>query len=561
MKKKFTGENHLIFIGLAVFLLSGQLFAKEGNRNLSCHPHFLEMLWSKQGTSVADKKMMTSRFLDHCKDYYKDEVVDRVDVLKEMQDDTYPFDKLPQVKDFKYKLPSGLIVEGKVALKDNTKRPMIIILPGKLSDYKAPGSIQAFKYLFEQGPFHVLILNNITSEQFMVKNRQVLFGSVEEAHHLYGIAEAIKKNEFNFSHLVETLHVYGESLGGQATLYASIYNSQARDPALDSVLVGCPPANLFKATDGVFNRKSTGSVYSTFEAGKINKAFHKKAVDHFESVLAQVPSLERTATVNGRTPEKSEWTNMLAESSYDHYVDRIQKTWPSLFVETIAKVKPKEVNRNLVASKFWQWNNVNNYHQFSRTPALVYSSDDDFVVESAKHAHSLEDHSKNNPTLNFIRFKGGSHCALHGGMGHALAGSFMRGYFLGQAKKPSDYVELQTPELSKQGIEIDLKEEYLKDFSWSYNESTKSITLQFVKREKGVWFTKLARPIISESFTIDEKTLGLEVPVLSRGASNEEHAYVGEWIKASIVVLNKDGKDFAHYGGTANSLLVKNNSI
>lgn len=146
-------------------------------------------------------------------------------------------------------LPGNVKLKGLLALKgDFKRRPFVILRTGIFS------SIEDFRpergwlmMLFEQAPFNVLVLENMTSGDFIANNNQFSFGGYDEGIQNILLAQLLKNPTEPLSRLVDSVHVFGMSLGGHGVLFSSLlnkYNSVPGHPLIQSFMAMCPVVNL-----------------------------------------------------------------------------------------------------------------------------------------------------------------------------------------------------------------------------------------------------------------------------------------------------------------------------
>jgi hypothetical protein len=159
----------------------------------------------------------------------------------------------PQVHPFMrrvvVRLPGNVKLKGLLGLKGDFKaRPFVIMRLGIFS------SIEDFKperawamMMFEQSPFNVLLLENMSSGDFVADNSQFAFGGYDEGFQNILVAKLLQDPMQPISRLVDSVHIFGVSLGGHGTLFASLlndFNSPKNRPLIQSFSAMCPVVNL-----------------------------------------------------------------------------------------------------------------------------------------------------------------------------------------------------------------------------------------------------------------------------------------------------------------------------
>lgn len=146
-------------------------------------------------------------------------------------------------------LPGNVRLKGLLALKGDLKpRPFVILRLGIFSSVEDFLPERAWlMMLFEQSPFNVLVLENMTSGDFVIDNKQFSFGGYDEGIQNILIARMLRDTNEPLSKIIDSVHMFGISLGGPGVLFSSLlskYNSPAKEPLIQSYMALCPVVNL-----------------------------------------------------------------------------------------------------------------------------------------------------------------------------------------------------------------------------------------------------------------------------------------------------------------------------
>ena len=142
-------------------------------------------------------------------------------------------------------LPGGIKLKGLLLLKGDTKpRPMVVVRLGIFSSVEEflPERYLAMQ-LFEQSPFNVLIVENMTSPDFIANNFSLSLGGYDEGLQNILIAKLLRDSLEPLSRLVHSVHFVGVSLGGHGVLFASLLN-QFNGNNINSFTGICPVVHL-----------------------------------------------------------------------------------------------------------------------------------------------------------------------------------------------------------------------------------------------------------------------------------------------------------------------------
>lgn len=163
----------------------------------------------------------------------------------------YNIDENPFFHRTVFLLPDGQKLKAVLALKDEKRRPLVIVRAGITGNVEEAFAERFFLYqLFERGFFHVLLVENMTGADYIHFNRSLSFGGLAEAYQNIFLAQLFKSNSQPLSRLIESVHLMGLSLGGQGVLTAAWMARYQKNPKLfGSFMAFCPLVN----TTATFN--------------------------------------------------------------------------------------------------------------------------------------------------------------------------------------------------------------------------------------------------------------------------------------------------------------------
>lgn len=158
----------------------------------------------------------------------------------------YPLDSSPFMKRMLITLPNGQKLKAVLALKDQKKRPFVVFRMGITGNTEEAFAERFFYYhLFERGFSHFLMIENMTSSDFIHNNQTLEFGGQFEAYQNIWLAQKLRDPQESLSKLIESLHLVGVSLGGHGVLTAAWLQPAQKNPHLYQSFLGlCPLVNL-----------------------------------------------------------------------------------------------------------------------------------------------------------------------------------------------------------------------------------------------------------------------------------------------------------------------------
>lgn len=279
-----------------------------------------------------------------------------------------------------FNLPGNIKLKGYLALKgDRKKRPLVVLRLGIFS------SVEDFlpeRYLlmqlFEQSPFNVLVVENMTGPDFIADNDRFSFGGYDEGLQNILLAQILRNSDEPLNKLVDSLHFVGMSLGGHGVLFASLLNQQMAKPPIQSFLAICPVVNL----------KET--LHALEDGGAIERsAVNFWVSQRLEGLRLKVPSLAKISRFDVLPAMiKAQETSYRGGLSYDSVRIRLPEGMKD-------------------APDFWKMNDFWPLYRDVQAPVIVWSTEQDPIVPFAKNAENLH-----RPNIGVVPFSQGVHCTL-----------------------------------------------------------------------------------------------------------------------------------------------------
>lgn len=291
----------------------------------------------------------------------------------------YDFKKNPRIQRVVLHLPGRIRLKALLALKEGEqKRPFVVIRGGVFSsveDFMAERFLMV--HFFEESPYNVLLVENITGPDFIHNNESYSIGGYEEGIQNIHIARWLQNPKEPIHSLVKSVHFAGISLGGNGVLFASILNELNKTP-IQSFLLLCPVVNLEKTMRSRLSSES-------------NSFFKIKFINFWGSLRLQ---------------ELRQKTTRMKDAPTFHFLDQfvvdIEEQFKGGLSYEPSIQLPKDIEKN--KNQFWQANDFEKYLQDIRTPILVYATKNDPLVPLALNFDRL-----NLPKVLFSR---GTHCSF-----------------------------------------------------------------------------------------------------------------------------------------------------
>ncbi len=298
-------------------------------------------------------------------------------------------------------------------------RPLVIVKCGLQCELGNASLKYLLAILYDEGPFHVLLVPNITSRSFQVQNHVITAGGLEEGRHLVSIAKFIQSDSFEYKNRVSRVHVAGVSLGGHAALYASLYNSFERKPDgekyISTVFAGCPVVNLKDSIEGLYDGSTLGNVFEKY----FWKQF--KEISYFVPVAGQIIKDIDEKDKSMIVPQ------IFAEGALDYFKKVTASTeWGQAPFRGV-KIETTE--------DLWKFNNFVEYSDYNSTPTFIWASQDDPIVKSPQNIEKLiQKHGRvPNEFYQILLTKHGYHCGFTDAYTWKVAGETIRSIFVSRS--------------------------------------------------------------------------------------------------------------------------------
>lgn len=280
-----------------------------------------------------------------------------------------------------FQLTPQLKIRGLFAVQDfKVKRPLVILrmgIHGNVDELFAERFI--LKALYEDLAMNVLVLENLTSHAFLSQNSHATFAGIEEGLHTFAVMNFLTDKKHPFSSLISSVHLVGVSLGGQGTFVTALLDAN-NGQQLKSVLNFCPLINLKETFEhhsqaslknvgiDLWNHHRLQSLQTTYSGRLQGLELWKEIFDwkpRFTPRLFEILNEERKTPLYSAGDVKKDFPNM---------------KWPKGFVEQITQ-----------ASSFYEMNDFWDLFQNVKTPFLVYSTPNDFLVTNELNIDRISD--------------------------------------------------------------------------------------------------------------------------------------------------------------------------
>lgn len=411
-----------------------------------------------------------------------------------------------------FSLPGNMKLKGLLGLKgDFKRRPLIVIRLGIFSNVEEFMAERAWlMMLFEQSPFNVLMLENMSGTDFVADNSRFAFGGYDEAIQNILIAQILKDPNEPLSRLIESLHLFGVSLGGHGVLYASLLNdlnSPKGQPLYQSFMGMCPVVNL----EGNMKTATAGKPFS---------------------FLVDLWSQKRLAGLAEKIPavEDHESFGFLKKM-----VSEVVRTYHGgLSYVSSVKLPPGVED----GPQFWQLNDFWKNYKNVKQPVLIFATHTDLLVPYALNAQLLQNKTMtiDSSNISVVDFAQGVHCTLPIPYDWKAVSSILQSYFLSHSPNFK---------LKEQSLEMALGD----DGNQAFYKGAVKVSYKIHQPGLKDKFIRIAVEFENEKGKTDSLKLNLPLSqfdfrFLNAKLSPSEQAMIERWANQnlSLRVISKEGK-------------------
>jgi hypothetical protein len=502
-----------------------------------CSLEKLQITLLASGDSLATQKTEVARYLHDCEQTLH--VRKRISIgdFARLFGITYDYAQLPRVVPVEIHERNGNILQGRLGLQPGDEpRPLVIMKCGLQCDLDDPAAIYQFMWLFDESPFHVLLLPSTMAKSYPKLNREMVLGGFYEGQQVFHAAEYVRSDAFPYRHLVSSVHASGFSLGGAATLYASLVSSQNRlangNPLIESYFVGCPPVDIETSTRNLYRNSLMGIIA------------RRSLYDQIGDIWDAVPVLGQLFPSNQLPPFK-QIPDLLAKSSLGPY--RILTRDPSLLLPPFRGIRVENLE------DFWRVNDFRNFTDFEQQDVFIWSALDDPMVGTRDNTIKLMEHleAHPNPHIEAVVTPFGSHCLFGEPYGWKTAGTILRSILLSRMPELLAKRHVVTEAIPDVVAPLNGPRAAIADhalaFRWRITRQSPNVELWSAvtgPRCRG-------REVCEESLYSFIPLAKLRIPGLASPANDQSAQALTRWLNANILLLNKEWEPVSGYESPA----------
>jgi len=277
--------------------------------------------------------------------------------------------------------------------------------------------IPLLRHYFEDGGHDVLLMGSNASFSFQRTNQYVSMGGLDEGLHVWEMArhlrERLTRVSDRFRHYQEIdFHLAGLSLGGQAVLYAALYDSLNRHPSFRK--------NMFRSAAAISPvidlEVSSRHIYSGVRA----LLFGSLVQRDFRLLKDEIPEIaahwrHQNVLSCHLLPDQ------IAKAAFDYYANRFFKD-PKRIPKPFRGEKIREMQDLLRLCDF------SLHAQHVQIPTLVIHSENDWIISPRNYRRLRQRTNQDN--FGILELKRGSHCAQSFSYGFEFMSTLLNNFAL-----------------------------------------------------------------------------------------------------------------------------------
>ncbi|MEY4616447.1 MAG: hypothetical protein RJB66_1407 [Pseudomonadota bacterium] len=290
-------------------------------------------------------------------------------------------------------IANGIKVPGLLFLKGPVARPLVILRPGIFSSYEATVAERfLMMQLFDEGPYHLLVLPSTSSRSYIELNHHFNFGGLEEGLQTAEVLQRLQDTKEPLHRYISKIHLVGISLGGHGLWLTNFLQQVSQKKWVDKSLLLCPAVHL----EAMYRSQKKYLLESLFVQNwfdrRLSPEAHRLGLKEKENIS---DFLERQFK-NGQPP-KVPWPNY------------VKPPFPS-------------------ATNHWEWNDFWSWlPPYDFTNTFVIWTTKDPVVPPPLNVETLKVQLNARPD-NFMELPRGLHCSLPTTYNWRAVSMSIRGY-------------------------------------------------------------------------------------------------------------------------------------
>lgn len=262
---------------------------------------------------------------------------------------------------------------GLMGIKDDLKpRPWLILrmgVHGSIDEFVAERFIA--KAAYEDFDFNFLVLENLTSDGYIQLNQDLTFGGIDEGFETYFILKELKQNK-KLNVLIKEIHLLGISLGGPGVFVTNMLD-ELNEHQIKTATTFCPVIDLKATMEVQYEKGFTRILGDLWNTWRLQSVF-SKGISFFDIPWWRV-----------FFKFEPQFVPYLMKSIQE------KRTTPVADWKQVVKL-PLGFDVHLSSSEnFYELNNFWKYYQNEKTPFLIVTTPNDYLVPEKLNSDLISD--------------------------------------------------------------------------------------------------------------------------------------------------------------------------
>lgn len=370
-----------------------------------------------EAESVSERHAILSDFFNECGETLSRGAGDPIDLLLHDSRLDYDYRTTRWFQEIEVGESRRAFNVGQLGLQPGPgKRPLVLLDCGLQCDVDGPSMRQLLMLLFDEGDFHVLALPSSSSKSYLKRNGRFAIGGLEEGRAFVKVANYMRYRS-PWRDRISSVHVFGISLGGHASLYAALYASHMNldRAAIESFAAGCPVVDLER------------SVRRLYRPTLVGKFALKKFKSQIRGVLSSNPILQMVLGDRKRITY-DDAIDITAEASALYYLNE-GNHW-------FKRTPPFDGEEIKDHEDFWSYSRFQDFAELVDQNVFIWAAANDVVVHVSDNTEILRDVvERRKQNFKFLVTEKGGHCNFAKTFGWRTAGEIMRTHILVHSPK------------------------------------------------------------------------------------------------------------------------------
>lgn len=292
-----------------------------------CH----SSIFKRHLVNTSQRELEIQKFWSQCEHKWRLNTYNPLTQIQEILRTDFEPSQHPEVRMIQWTFKDRTHIRGFLFFKGPQKKPLVLLRPGIFSHLRSSVAERfLMMMLFDEGPFHLLLIPSNTGADYIEDNSQIHFGDDSEFIQTSEILDQIQDPKEPLNQYIKSIHLVGISLGSYGLLKANARERKKEHSLLDRSIFLCPAVDL-------------KSSLNTIESSWINRVLLRIWFDLRLSQLKTPLGLTSRDSIfdfikTKMEKETSSLLSLLSDYNYNHSFVIWTKLDPVLNPDTNAKM-------------------------------------------------------------------------------------------------------------------------------------------------------------------------------------------------------------------------------